>query len=97
MNKCMYLLAVAAVSGATIGEASAEEKEPTAVVALGGAGEWGVPGARSFGGSASIEFNAVKDWLEIEIGGAHLVRSGVRESEADIIFKKPFTLPRQRS
>jgi len=51
-----------------------------------------LPGPASFGASASVEFTAVKDWLEIEIGGASLFRRGMKEYEADLIFKKPFTL-----
>jgi len=72
--------------------ASAEEKEPTAVLAIGGAGEWGLPGRTSFGPSASVEFTPIRDWLEIEIGAATLFRRGVTEFETDVIFKKPFTL-----
>jgi hypothetical protein len=82
----------AAIAASAATAASAEEKEPTAIVAIGGAGEWGLPGATSFGPSASVEFSPIKDWLEIEIGAATLFRRGVTEFETDVIFKKPFTL-----
>jgi hypothetical protein len=72
--------------------ASAEDREPTAVVAIGGAGEWVLPGPASVGPSVSVEFTPIKDWLEIEVGAAALFRRGVTEFETDVVFKKPFTL-----
>jgi hypothetical protein len=72
--------------------ARAEEKEPTAIIELGGAGEWGLPGSSSFGPSAAVEFTPVKDWLEIEAGIAPLFSRGRTEWDADLLFKKPFTL-----
>jgi hypothetical protein len=72
--------------------ACAEEKEPTAIIELGGAGEWGVPGASSYGPSAAVEFTPIKDWLEIEAGVAPMFNHGRTEWDTDLIFKKPFTL-----
>jgi hypothetical protein len=71
----------------------AEEKEPSAVVAIGPESEWTFPGGTaSLGPSASIEFTVIKEWLEIEIGGDTLSRKAQTEWETDILFKKPFTL-----
>jgi hypothetical protein len=70
----------------------AEEKEPTAIIELGGAGEWGLPGASSFGASAAVEFNPITDWLEIEAGIAPMFGGGRTEWDTDLSFKKPFTL-----
>lgn len=70
----------------------AEEKEPTAIVELGGAGDWGLPGTSSFGPSAAIEFEPIKNWLEIEAGVAPLFSAGRTEWDTDLLFKKPFTL-----
>lgn len=88
------ILIVAMTVGLTAlaGTAAAEDKEPTAVVAIGGVGEWGLPGPASFGPSVSVEFTPIRNWLEIEIGAATLFRRGVTEFETDLIFKKPFTL-----
>jgi hypothetical protein len=72
--------------------AQAQEKEPTAIIEIGGAGEWGLPGASSFGPSAAVEFTPIKDWLEIEAGVAPLFSRGLTEWDIDLIFKKPFTL-----
>jgi len=75
------------------GAAAAEEKEPLAVIALGGAGEWGFPGGKfSRGPSAAVEFALIKEWVEVEIGGAKLFRRGHSEWEAEVVFRKPFTL-----
>jgi hypothetical protein len=49
------------------GEVWAEEKEPTAIVELGAAGEWDFPSGK-FGPTAAVEFSPIKDWLEIEAG-----------------------------
>jgi hypothetical protein len=92
MRRSVFVLTMAAAIGACAGTAAAEEKEPTAVVGIGGAGEWGVPGPTSFGPSVSVEFTPIKDWLEIEIGAASLFRRGATEFESDLVFKKPFTL-----
>lgn len=72
--------------------AKAQEKEPTAIVELGAAGDWGLPGAPSFGPSLAVEFTPIKDWLEIEAGVAPMFRGGRTEWETDLLFKKPFTL-----
>jgi hypothetical protein len=92
MRTGIFIVTMAAAVAALAGRAAAAEKEPTAVVAIGAAGEWGLPGATSFGPSASVEFTPIKDWLEIEIGAATMFRRGVTEFETDLIFKKPFTL-----
>jgi hypothetical protein len=71
----------------------AEEKEPLAVLMLGGASEWPISErALSFGPSAGVEFSVIKDWLEIEVAGAKLFRRGHSEWEAEVVFRKPFTL-----
>jgi hypothetical protein len=69
----------------------AEEKEPAAIIELGGAGEWDFPQGK-FGPSAAIEFTPIKDWLEIEGGVSPLFGGGQTEWSADLLFKKPFTL-----
>jgi hypothetical protein len=75
------------------GTASAEEKEPFAVVELGAAGEWGLPnGGSSFGPTAAVEFTPVKNWLEVEAGVTPLFSRGQTEWDTDFLFKKPFDL-----
>ncbi len=71
----------------------AEEKEPFAVIELGAATERSIQdGTYSAGPSASVEFPVIKDWLEIETGISPLFRPGQTEWQADLLFKKPFTI-----
>lgn len=91
-QRLLLLIAVLLLLGRS---AQAGEKEPTAVVELGGAGEWGLPGTSSFGPSAAVEFTPIKDWLEIEAGAAPMFSHGRAEWDTDLIFKKPFTLSDQ--
>lgn len=87
----MAALLVAALLGSSA-VVRAEDREPTAVVALGGATEWSLDGGTSFGPTASVEFTPIKDWLEIEIGATSLFSRGHPEWSADFILKKPFVL-----
>ena len=69
----------------------AEEKEPAAIIELGGVGEWDFTQGK-LGPSAAIEFTPIKDWLEIEAGVSPLFGGGRTEWSTDLLFKKPFTL-----
>jgi hypothetical protein len=76
-------------------DVQAQEKEPSAIVEIGGAGEWGLPGSFSFGPSAAVEFTPIRNWLEIEGGVSTLFGGGKTEWSTDLLFKKPFTLSDQ--
>jgi hypothetical protein len=70
-----------------------EEREPAAIVEVGGAGEWGLThGGASYGPNVAVEVTPIKEWLEIEVGVTPLFSQGQTEWETDAIFKKPFTL-----
>jgi hypothetical protein len=69
-----------------------KEKEPLAIVEIGGSGSWTLSGVSSFGPTAGVEFEPIKNWLEIEIGTGPMFGNGTREWDTDILFKKPFTL-----
>jgi hypothetical protein len=92
MRAGILIIATAAGMAALADTAAAEDKEPTAIVAIGGATEWALPGPTSFGPSVSVEFTPIRNWLEIEIGAATMLRRGVTEFETDLLFKMPFTL-----
>src|SRR5262249_12146349 len=93
MNKSIVAIGLAVALLSPFETALAEEKEPLAVLGFGLAGDWGVPGGKfSRGPSAAIEFNVIKDWLEIELGTARLFRRGHTEWESEIVFRKPFDL-----
>ncbi len=70
----------------------AEDKEPSAVVEIGGVGEWGLGGGFSFGPAVAIEVTPIKNWLEIEAGVAPLFGGGHADWGTDLLFKKPFEL-----
>jgi hypothetical protein len=72
-------------------KAQAEEKEPAAVVEIGGAGEWSLGnGGSSFGPAAAVEFTPLKNWLEIEAGSAPLFSGGHTEWDTESSVQKAF-------
>jgi len=88
-----YAVVVTAFIFCPMAQLRAEEKEPFALIELGAATERSIQeSASSFGPTASVEFPIIKDWLEIEIGISPLFRPGQTEWQADLLFKKPFTL-----
>jgi hypothetical protein len=91
-RKSVIGVIVALLSAAANAQAEEKEKEPFAILELGGAGGWSFGGASSFGPSAAIEFEPIKNWLEIEVGTAPLFGNGHTELDTDILFKKPFSL-----
>ena len=77
------------------GAAAAQEKEPAAIVELGGAASWGTNGGGSaYGPSAAVETTPIENWLELEAGTSELFSHGQTEWDTDLLFKKPFTLSR---
>src|SRR5580700_8898327 len=72
-------------------QAEEKEKEPLAIVEIGGSGGWTLSGDSSFGPTVGVEFEPIKNWLEIEIGTGPMFGNGIRERDTDILFKKPFT------
>ena len=75
-------------------QAFAEERqgEPSALLEIGGAGEWSSKGTPSFGPAIGIEVEPIEGWLEIEAGTASLIHKAGTEVETDLLFKKPFVL-----
>jgi hypothetical protein len=71
----------------------AEDKEPTAILEIGGAGEWGLQGGGSnYGPNLSVETTPIEDWLELEAGVTPFFSNGLTEWDFDFLFKKPATL-----
>ena len=72
--------------------AHAEEKEPFAVVELGGAAQWGLTnGSPSFGPSAAVEFEPIKNLLVIEAGLTPLFDNrGHSDWDFDLLFRHSF-------
>ena len=84
-------LSVVALTAAQ-GRAEEKEKEPDAIVEIGGSSNWNLSGPLSFGPTAAIEFTPIEHWLEIEVGTGPMFGKGISEWDTDILFKKPFTL-----
>jgi hypothetical protein len=93
---CALACAVAAAVSLVAKAAAAEEKEPIAVLELGGAAAWNVPGGFSFGPAAAVEFEPIKNSLVIEAGLAPLFdRSGHADWDFDLLFRRPFDLSKK--
>ena len=76
--------------------AQSGEKEPAAVVELGGAANWSITeGGSSFGPTVAVEVTPIENWLELEMGLTPLFTRHSTEWDADILFKKPWTLSKK--
>jgi hypothetical protein len=76
--------------------AQSNEKEPAAVLELGGAGGWNVKGgAPAFGPDAAVEVTPIENRLELEAGVTPLFRRQSTEWSIDVLFKKPWTLSKK--
>jgi hypothetical protein len=75
------------------GFAQSVEKEPVAVVELGGAAGWSVKnGGSNFGLDVAVEVTPIENWLELEAGTTPLFSRNSTEWDTDLLFKKPWTL-----
>jgi hypothetical protein len=78
------------VSGNAFGQT--EKGEPSAIIEIGGASQWGLRGGSSFGPTAAAETTPISGVLELEGGITTLFSRGRTEWDADFLFKKPYTL-----
>jgi len=69
--------------------------EPGAIVELGGAGSWNRNGGSSFGADVAAEITPIENWLELEAGVTTLFSPHSTEWDADLLFKKPWTLSKK--
>jgi hypothetical protein len=73
--------------------AQLEDKDPAAIVELGGATSWNVKGgAATFGPDFAVEFTPIENWLEIEAGTTPFITHNSTEWDTDLLFKKPWTI-----
>ena len=85
---CLAMLLLFA--GSACGQS--REREPSAILEIGGAGEWGLKGGSSYGPSLSAEITPIPDVLELEAGVTPFFSHGRTEWDSDLLFKKPYTL-----
>lgn len=71
------------------------DKEPVAVVELGGAASWNLSGGSSFGPTVAVEVTPIENWLELEAGVAPMFTRHSTEWSTDLLFKKPWTLSKK--
>ena len=68
-------------------------KEPAAVVELGGAPGWNLTdGGWSFGPTVAVEVTPIENWLELETGVTATFGHHSTEWDTDLLFKKPWKL-----
>jgi hypothetical protein len=76
--------------------AQSVEKEPAAVLELGGAANWNFKGGgTSFGPTVAVEITPIENWLELEAGVTPLFTFHSTEWDVDLLFKKPWTLSKK--
>jgi len=76
--------------------AQSADKEPAAIVELGGAAAGSLTGSgSSFGADFAIEVTPIENWLELEGGVTPLFTRHSTEWDTDLLFKKPWTLSRK--
>ncbi len=83
-------------SSAAISNQENEELEHAIIIGLGGATEMELRGGSLHAGvNALVEYEAIANWLELELGLSILQAEGGREVPIDLLFKKPFRLTRR--
>ena len=69
-------------------QAADKDKEPSAILEIGGASEWSLGnGAASLGPSIAVEVEPIKEWLELEAGFTPLLsKVNSPEWSAELLF-----------
>jgi hypothetical protein len=72
------------------------DKEPVAIIELGGAAGWNLKdGGSSFGPDFAVEVTPIENWLELEAGVTPLFSRHSTEWDTDLLFKKPWTFSKK--
>jgi hypothetical protein len=75
---------------------TSEEKEPIAILEIGMATSLNVPGtAATFAPNIAVEATPIENWLELEAGVSSFFTRTSTEWDADLLFKKPWTISRK--
>jgi hypothetical protein len=93
--KALFLTAAIVLRSGTVFSQTVE-KEPAAIVEIGGVPSWTLPGrGSSFGPTVAVEITPIENWLELEAGVTPLFSPHSTEWDTDLLFKKPWTLSRK--
>ena len=69
------------------------DKEPAAVIELGGAPGWNLKdGGWGCGPTVAVEVTPIENWLELEMGVTASFGHHSTEWSTDLLFKKPWTI-----
>ena len=94
MTKIALIACLAFSVGSTF--AQSIEKDPAAIVELGGATSWNVKGgAATFAPDFAVEVTPIENWLELELGTTPFFTRNTTEWDTDLLFKKPWTLSKK--
>ena len=85
-------LTVALIASGHRATAAEKDSDPLWVLMIGAGGEWPTHGNFLSGPAPSVEFNVIKDWLEIELEVSPVFGAGRTDWDTEFIFKKPFEL-----
>jgi hypothetical protein len=90
-KKSVWLACLLLCAGSAFAQSA--DKDPAAIVELGAAAGLSLKdGASSFGPGVAVEVTPIEHWLELEAGVTPLFGHRSTEWDADLLFKKPWTL-----
>ncbi len=96
MNAAKSILLVSLFLSAGSALAQSSDKEPAAVVEVGGSVSLSLTDAgESFGPTVAVEVTPIENRLELEAGVTSLFRRHSTEWDVDLLFKKPWTLSKK--
>jgi len=77
--------------GQKVQKDSTGQKEAIAIAEFGGAVSQDIKGGASAGYSIAVEVTPIEDWLELELGVSPTFSDHAKETDIDLLFKKPWT------
>ena len=100
---CLFLFLISPALGQTFSKVpcgdpqkAVQDKDPIAIVELGAATSWNLSGgAATFAPNLAAEVTPIENWLEIEAGVSRFYTHELTEWDADLLFKKPWTISRK--
>lgn len=97
LKNLLLIASLLLAAGHAFAQSAAQEAEPAAIVELGAAAGWSLTGGgASSGPDFAVEVTPIENWLELEAGVSPLfTRHYSSEWDADLLFKKPWTLSRK--
>lgn len=95
-KKSALVLVLLVSAASAFAQSTETEKDPVAVVELGAAASRSLTEHESsLGPSVAVEVTPIENWLELEAGVTPLFTRHSTEWDADLLFKKPWTLSRK--